>query len=106
MVISSLRQTGAMNEPKDGMDISLIILDFEKKKLQYAGANNPLFLIRKNELIQYKADKMPVSFHQKRDVPFTKHTIALEPDDKIYLFSDGYVDQFGGEKGMKFMAKI
>lgn len=105
MVISSLRQTGDPQEPKDGMDIALCIFDFEHKKLQYAGANNPLYLIRDNEIQVIKADKMPVSYHQKRDIPFTGHDLKLKEDDRIYLFSDGFIDQFGGDKGLKFMAK-
>jgi len=105
MIISSLHQTGDSNEPKDGMDISLCIMDFERKKLQYAGANNPLYIIRKGELIQIESDKMPVSYHQKRDIPFTKHEMDLLPDDRIYMFSDGYIDQFGGDQGMKFLGR-
>lgn len=105
MVINSLHQTGDMNEPKDGLDIALCIIDFENKRLQYAGANNSLYLIRKNEIIVYKADKMPVSYHQKRNSPFTKQSIDWKHDDRIYLFTDGYVDQFGGKEGMKFLSK-
>lgn len=103
MVISSLHQTGNSNESKDGMDIALTIIDFEHKRLQYSGANNPLLLIRNNEIIEVKADKMPVSYHQKRNIPFTKHEMDLQDDDLIYIFSDGYVDQFGGDQGQKFM---
>lgn len=105
MIITSLHQTGNLKEPKDGMDISLIIVDFDKKKLQYAGAYNPLYLIRNNQLERYSADKMPVSYHQKKDIPFAKHEIDWNPDDRIYLFTDGFIDQFGGERGMKFMSK-
>ncbi|MBA7548980.1 hypothetical protein ES705_41448 [subsurface metagenome] len=105
MVITSLHQTGSVEEPKDGMDISLVIIDFKHKKMQFSGANNSLYVIRKNELIQYKADKMPVSYHQKRNIPFTRHEIDLKIDDRIYLFSDGFIDQFGGEKGLKFLVK-
>ncbi len=105
MVITSLHQTGSIDEPKDGMDISLIIIDFEHKKLQFSGANNPLYVIRNNELIKYDADKMPVSYHQKSNTPFTRHEIDLKAEDRIYLFSDGFIDQFGGENGMKFLVK-
>lgn len=105
MVITSLHQTGNPEEPKDGMDIALCVFDFENKKLHYAGANNPLFIIRNNELIEYKADRMPVSYHQKKDVPFTNHTIDLHENDTFYMTSDGFIDQFGGEKGLKFMVK-
>ena len=105
MVITSLHQTGNPTEPKDGMDISICIIDFEHKKMQFSGANNPLFLIRNGELLQFNADKMPVSYHQRRDVPFMKQDIDLLPDDRIYMFSDGFVDQFGGPHGMKFLIK-
>jgi CheY-like chemotaxis protein len=105
MVITSLRQTGDPTEPKDGMDIALLIIDFEHKKLQFAGANNPLYIIRNGELLTFKADKMPVSYHQKRDLPFSRHNFDLKPDDRLYIFSDGFTDQFGGDKGLKFMSK-
>ena len=104
-VISSLHQTGAKNEPKDGMDIALCIFDLENKKLQYAGAHNPLVLVRNGELERFSADKMPVSYHQLKDKPFTKKEIRLLDGDCIYIFSDGYVDQFGGPKGSKYLAK-
>jgi CheY-like chemotaxis protein len=105
MIITSLHQTGDPEEPKDGMDIAICILDFETKKLQFAGANNPLYLVRNNELVQYDADRMPISYHQKRDVPFTTHIINWNPDDRIYLFSDGFIDQFGGNENLKYMSK-
>jgi CheY-like chemotaxis protein len=54
--------------------------------------------------MEFKPDKMPVSYHQKRNIPFTKHEVELREDDRIYLFSDGYIDQFGGEHGLKFMS--
>jgi CheY-like chemotaxis protein len=105
MVINSLHQTGDPSEPKDGMDISICIVDFDNKKMQFAGANNPIYLVRNGEIKQFDADKMPVSYHQKRSTPFTRHEIDLKPDDCIYLFSDGYVDQFGADSGMKFLSK-
>ncbi|MCG8702083.1 MAG: response regulator, partial [Bacteroidales bacterium] len=104
-VISSLHQTGNSNEPKDGMDISLCVFNLEEDTVQYSGANNPLLIIRNGELIKYKADKMPVSYHQKLKVPFTSTTISLEKNDCIYMFSDGYIDQFGGMRGNKFLIK-
>ena len=105
MIITSLHQTGDINEPKDGMDIALCIIDFENKKLQYAGANNPLYFIRDGKITQYKGDKMPISYHQKRDVPFSRHSLNWKQGDMIFLFTDGFIDQFGGGKGMKFMSK-
>jgi serine phosphatase RsbU (regulator of sigma subunit)/ligand-binding sensor domain-containing protein len=100
----ALRQSGKEGEAKDGMDVAMCVLDMKNKKLQYAGAYNSLFLVRNKELIEYKADKMPIGIHQKTD-PFTNHEIDLQKDDSIYIFSDGFVDQFGGKKGKKFMIK-
>ncbi len=104
-VMSSLRQTGKDQEAKDGMDIAMCIIDFKAMKMQYAGAYNPLYLIREKELNQVKADKMPIGIHFKGNVPFTNNEIDIKKGDIFYIFSDGYVDQFGGNKGRKFMAK-
>jgi len=87
------------DDVKDGMDIALCVL--EGKTLHYAGAHNPLWLIRKGELLEFKADKQAIG-KQDNPTPFTSHTIELQDGDSIYLFSDGYVDQFGGEKGKKY----
>jgi len=76
-------------------------IEKQKRKLLFAGANNPLYLVRNGELTEYKTDKMPVSIHLVMP-PFTGHKIDLKPGDHIYLFSDGYADQFGGPKGKKF----
>ena len=86
-------------EVKDGMDIALCSL--EGNILKYAGAHNPLWIIRNGELLEYKANKQPIG---KFDLPepYTTHTIELQTNDLVYLFSDGFVDQFGGEKGKKF----
>lgn len=85
----------------DGMDLALCCLDKKTRTLEYAGANNGLYLIRNGLLIEYKPDKQPVGRHYSRKA-FTNHTIALEPGDCIYIFSDGIADQFGGPKGKKF----
>ncbi len=89
-------------EVKDGMDIALCSL--EGNKLQYAGANNPLWIIRNGEILETKANKQPIG---KFDNPlsYNTHSFELQKGDIIYIFSDGYVDQFGGEKGKKFKAK-
>lgn len=104
-VIKSLHQTGKFGEQKDGMDISLIALSIKNKTVEFSGANNPLYLIRNNELIEFKGDKMPIGIHDRADLPFTNKTIPIEEGDCIYLFSDGFADQFGGEKGRKYMYK-
>lgn len=104
-IINTLRQKGTTGETRDGMDISLIIIDPEKGKLEYAGANNPLYLIRDGKLQKYLADNMPIGIHFISFTPFTNQTIDLAKGDHIYLFSDGYADQFGGPRGRKFMYK-
>ncbi|MCK4663318.1 MAG: SpoIIE family protein phosphatase [Bacteroidales bacterium] len=111
-VKTTLSQTGEANEAKDGMDLALCIIDKKQKKLQYAGAYNPLYLFRKKELTVIKADKMPISIYIKEKDSFTNHEIKYEDGDIIYMFSDGYVDQFGGETiecrqegGRKFKSK-
>ncbi|UCH14240.1 MAG: tetratricopeptide repeat protein, partial [Bacteroidales bacterium] len=101
-VMNSLHQTGREDEAKDGMDIALIIIDLKSKKLQYSGAHNPLYIIRKNKLQELKADKMPIGISARYDKPFRNHKIQLYKDDMLYIFSDGYTDQFGGEYRKKF----
>ena len=89
-------------EVKDGMDIALCSL--ERNRLEYAGANNPLWIIRNGELIETKANKQPIG-HFDNPLSYTTHSFDLQKRDRIYIFSDGYVDQFGGEKGKKFKVK-
>lgn len=90
------------DEVKDGMDIALCSL--EGNQLLYAGANNPLWIIRKGEIIETKANKQPIGQFDNPK-PYTTHRFELQKDDTLYIFSDGYVDQFGGEKGKKLNAK-
>lgn len=87
-------------EVSDGMDIALCVWDKAKNTLSYAGAYNPLYLIREGELLETKADKQPIGKFIKRE-HYTSHQVNLQKGDSIYLFSDGYADQFGGEKGKK-----
>jgi ligand-binding sensor domain-containing protein/serine phosphatase RsbU (regulator of sigma subunit) len=112
---ASLRQTGKDNETKDGMDIALAIIDKINFKLYFAGANNPLFIVRSKvinsetelakELIELKADKMPIGIHLREKDSFSGQEIDLQKNDMIYLFSDGYEDQFGGNGGRKFLSR-
>lgn len=88
-------------EVRDGMDVSLCVLNTKTLELQWAGANNPLWLVRNGELIEYKGDKQPIGKFELRK-PFTNHIIQLQKNDSIYMLTDGYPDQFGGEKGKKF----
>ncbi len=96
-----------LNSIKDGMDISLCAINFERMELQYAGANNPLYIVRKKQFIEVKADKKAIGADTENPEmkTFTNHTIKLEKGDMIYLFTDGYADQFGGPKGKKFKYK-
>lgn len=87
------------DEVSDGMDIALCKI--EGTTLTYAGANNPLWIIRDGAILATKANKQPVGVHTDYQ-PFTTHTIELQKGDLIYIFSDGFVDQFGGEKGKKY----
>ena len=89
---------------RDGMDIALCTINKKTKKLFFSGANNGLYFIRNGELTQYKPDKQPIGKYDDAK-PFTQHEIDLEKGDVIYTFSDGYPDQFGGEKGKKYMYK-
>jgi len=111
-VKTALKQSGnSENERRDGMDIALCSLNEEGTILEYAGANRPLWIFRKNkngeeafEII--KANKFPIGgLEMENEVKrtFTNHSISIEKGDTIYLFSDGYADQFGGSKGKKFM---
>jgi serine phosphatase RsbU (regulator of sigma subunit)/Tfp pilus assembly protein PilF len=88
---------------KDGMDISLCALNTKTHELMWAGANNPLWLVKKDaaEIIEVKADKQPIGKYEASR-PFTSHALQLSAGDTIYIFSDGYPDQFGGENGKKY----
>jgi len=89
---------------KDGMDIALGSLNNKTLELKYAGANNNLYLVRNNEMLEYAANREPVGVHY-RNTPFNCHTVQLQEGDTIYLFTDGYADQFGGENGKKLKYK-
>jgi serine phosphatase RsbU (regulator of sigma subunit) len=102
-IIKSLNQVAEEDSIKDGMDIAVCVVDFDKNILWFAGANNPLYLVRGGELTHYRADKMPVAIHYKMG-PFTLHKIDLQKGDAFYIFSDGFSDQFGGPKQKKFMS--
>lgn len=102
-VISTLEQNNK-KEQNDGMDISLAII--ENQKVQFAGAFNPLIHISKQETKVYKADRMPIGrYHKKDDTPFTKHEFSVKQGDAVFIYSDGYHDQFGGTEDKKFGSK-
>ncbi len=92
-------------QARDGMDLSLVVIDKQINIMEYAGAYNPLLLVRGGEMIEYKADKMPIGKHEGDEHSFTNRKIQIQDGDMIYLFTDGFADQFGGEKGGKYKAK-
>ncbi|CAN5916744.1 hypothetical protein BH11BAC7_BH11BAC7_27620 [soil metagenome] len=105
-VISSLKQAHEQNadtsEVKDGMDISIACFSASNSKIDLACANNPVWMIRNKEVTVFNPDKFPVGIHHNELMPFTPKHDELQPGDMIYLFSDGYADQFGGAEGKKF----
>jgi len=126
LIIRLLHQkTENLLEPKDGIDLALCVYDLDKKTLSYSGANNSLYLIRNNKfsapeveeqylriiqgeqhnLYEIKPDKMPVGISRKYQEPFTAKTFDIAEGDTIYIFSDGFADQFGGPDNRKFMSK-
>jgi serine phosphatase RsbU (regulator of sigma subunit) len=115
-----LDQEGNVKDQKDGMDMAIAILDKKTRMLHFAGANNPLYVIRNKallngnhldpyfsteddnyQLFELKGDKQPIGVHWE-ETKFTNHTISLQEEDTIYIFSDGFVDQFGGDNRKKF----
>jgi serine phosphatase RsbU (regulator of sigma subunit) len=98
-------------EANDGMDICLVTIDIKNKTLQYSGAMNPLLVIRSNEnqnhgnthkIIEFKADIMPIAIHHNANIPFQQQNFDLKHGDTLYLFSDGYSDQFGCVNNKRF----
>lgn len=98
----TLHQTGHRGEQQDGMDIALCMIDVETNVVQFSGAYNPLYLLRNNELIVHKGDRMPIGVYPKDNESFTTKVIELQPNDCLYIFSDGYVSQTGGDDFKKF----
>jgi len=87
---------------RDGMDLGICIIDAKTKKMRYAGSFFPLYLVREENLIETMADKIIIGMNPN-DIPYIDHEIDLEENDIFYIFSDGYVDQFGGTENKKFM---
>jgi serine phosphatase RsbU (regulator of sigma subunit) len=90
---------------RDGMDMTICAINYDKLTLEYAGANNPLYIIRNGEFLITKADKLAIASFKEGEQEYTNHKFQLESGDIVYVFSDGYADQFGGERGKKFMYK-
>ncbi|MEI6020758.1 MAG: YfiR/HmsC family protein [Bacteroidota bacterium] len=105
LIIERLKKDGSKEGGKDGMDCSLISFDLKNLRLSYAAANNPVWVVRNNELLEFTADKMPVGKHDRDGISFVQHSVNLEKGDMVYALTDGMPDQFGGPKGKKFMYK-
>jgi serine phosphatase RsbU (regulator of sigma subunit) len=105
LVIENLKNDGSEEGGKDGMDASLICIDFKNNKMTCACANNPIWIVRQGELIEIKSDRMPIGKHDKDTTPFKLHSFDLQKGDAIYTLTDGYPDQFGGVNGKKFKTK-
>jgi serine phosphatase RsbU (regulator of sigma subunit) len=93
------------NVIRDGMDVALCALNYSTLKLYFAGANNPVYIIRNKELHEIKGDKKPIGSYQSEE-HFTNNEYQLEKGDMVYVFSDGYPDQFGGPKGKKLKYSV
>lgn len=105
-VSETLHQKDENSTSKDGMDIAICSLNHKTLELEYAGAFNPLYLLRNGEIIQVKGDKFPIGSFLDGETPnFTNNKMQLQRGDQLYIFSDGYADQFGGPRGKKFMYK-
>lgn len=130
-IVNSLHQTNEVGKPKDGIDLAVCVLDYQKMKLEFAGAYNPIYLVREfqseNELkkqkevyekngeimlfegnkllIELKADKNPIGISHRARKPYTLKSFEISEGDCIYMFSDGLADQFGGPKRLKFLYK-
>ncbi len=102
-VVNTLHADKSGKETKDGMDMTLCCIDYEKLELQYSAAFNPLYLVRDNVLVEHKANKFPIGTFIGEKTNFTNNVIQLQKNDQVFIFSDGYADQFGGPKGKKFM---
>jgi len=110
-VVVSLHQSGKIGESKDGMDVALCIIDFNEMTLKFAGAYNPLYIVRDKilengvtepDFTEIKGDRMPIGYSLRLNSTFTNHELPLAKNDMIYLFTDGYQDQMSGKTMQKF----
>lgn len=104
-IIEHLNNHGHDDDARDGMDAVVVCIDKDFRHLRYAAANNSLWLVRNGEVSQMKGDKMSVGRDANRNHSFTERTVPLQKDDLLFMFTDGYTDQFGGGRGKKFMIK-
>ncbi|MFN6038019.1 MAG: PP2C family protein-serine/threonine phosphatase, partial [Bacteroidota bacterium] len=99
--VTGILKQDMQRDSRDGMDIALLSFNQDFSDMQYAGAYRNFYLVRNNEMIEYKANKFPIGNVQHERDHFKNNTIQLQSGDMCYIFTDGYADQFGGEKGKK-----
>lgn len=104
-IIERLSKDGSKEGGKDGMDATIISFDFDNNKFSYTAAHNPIWIIRAGNLIEIKPEKMPIGKHENDNIPFVGGEFVTQKGDVIYTITDGFHDQFGGEKGKKFKVK-
>ena len=104
-VIKSLHQTGKNDETRDGMEMALSVIDFGKMKLQFSGAFRPLYLLRNGDIMELTGDNMPIGIYEDEESSFTNNEIPFEKGDVIYLFTDGYLHQMGGDNRKTFKSQ-
>jgi len=102
-VVNTLHADKSGKETKDGMDMTTCCINYETLELQYAAAFNPMYIVRDNVLIEHKANKFPIGTFIGEKLNFTNNIVQLQKNDQVFIFSDGYADQFGGPRGKKFM---
>jgi tetratricopeptide (TPR) repeat protein/serine phosphatase RsbU (regulator of sigma subunit) len=101
----ALKQGDEDSDSRDGMDIAICAFDLKSNVVEFAGAQRPLWYISNGVFTEIKANELPIGGSTAEDYSFTNHTFGYSPGDAFYLFSDGYVDQFGGAQGKKFMSR-
>lgn len=101
-IVHAFSNTSESLTAKDGMDVSLIAIDKDAKRLEFAGAYNPLIIVRDNQLFTIKGDKIPISVGDRQDEPFSNNEFELHEGDSLYMLTDGFTDQFGWRTGKKF----
>ncbi len=105
-VVTTLNENKSDSSIKDGMDMALCVFDFSAKRVEFSGANNPLIMVRNNQIIKFKGDRFPIGAFEGDNPQLFKNTeIDLMDGDALYISSDGFVDQFGGPENKKFMSK-
>ncbi|MFN6377802.1 MAG: SpoIIE family protein phosphatase [Flavobacteriales bacterium] len=105
LAVDVLRPVDGETYMRDGMDIALCTIDQKNMTLEFSGAHNPVYIIRNGELITVESDPFSIGSYINNEREFTNHNVNLKEGDCLYIFSDGYADQFGGPKGKKFMRK-